>query len=79
MHARDDHDVPVDFAIAAARRHLRWTLRLLQEGGHHAYVRAAAPWAEIVVPRLTYRRRKPRSGAGSSGLAGRPGGGSSRL
>src|SRR5262249_25886658 len=53
VHARDDHHVPVDFAIAAARRHPSWALRILDAGGHHAHVRAADPWAGMVVPWLS--------------------------
>jgi pimeloyl-ACP methyl ester carboxylesterase len=55
VHARNDHHVPVDFAIAAARRHPDWALRLMDEGGHHAHVRAPDHWNEIVVPWLTVR------------------------
>ena len=53
VHARDDHHVPVDFAIAAARRHPHWTLELIDDGGHHAHVRTPARWSEIVIPWLT--------------------------
>lgn len=52
VHARDDHHVPVDFAIAATRRQPGWTLRLLAQGGHHAHVRAPSAWAGVVVPWL---------------------------
>jgi pimeloyl-ACP methyl ester carboxylesterase len=55
VHARDDHHVPVDFAIAAARRHPDWTLRLIDNGGHHAHVRTPDRWNEIVIPWLTAR------------------------
>ena len=49
VHARDDHHVPVDFAIAAARRHPGWALRLLDGGGHHAHVRVPTQWSDTVV------------------------------
>jgi pimeloyl-ACP methyl ester carboxylesterase len=32
VHARDDHHVPVDFALAAAARHPTWDVRLLDAG-----------------------------------------------
>jgi len=44
LHARDDHHVPVDFAIAAAGRHPSWTLELLDEGGHDVHVERPAEW-----------------------------------
>ena len=56
VHARDDHHVPVDFAIAAARRHPRWTLQLLAHGGHHAHVRDPARWSATVT---TWLRARP--------------------
>jgi pimeloyl-ACP methyl ester carboxylesterase len=52
VHARDDHHVPVDFAVAAARRHPDWALEVLADGGHHAHVRTPAAWAAVVVPWL---------------------------
>lgn len=48
VHARNDHHVPVDFAIAAARRHLTWDLRILAEGGHHAHVSRPDSWSDVV-------------------------------
>lgn len=53
VHARDDHHVPVDFAIAAAARHPEWTLRLLDRGGHHAHVDHPALWLDEVLPWLS--------------------------
>ena len=38
VHARDDHHVPFNFALAAAARHA-WDVRLLDQGGHHAHLR----------------------------------------
>jgi pimeloyl-ACP methyl ester carboxylesterase len=55
VHARDDHHVPVDFAIAAARRHPRWTLHLLEHGGHHAHVRDPVRWSATVIAWLRAR------------------------
>jgi pimeloyl-ACP methyl ester carboxylesterase len=49
VHARDDHHVPVDFALAAAAPY-RWDVRVLDAGGHHAHVRAAAAWTAAVEP-----------------------------
>jgi pimeloyl-ACP methyl ester carboxylesterase len=55
VHAVDDHHVPVDFAVAAARSR-DWDLRVLPAGGHHAHVVTPAAWLEAVVPWL---RREP--------------------
>lgn len=44
LHARDDHYVPVDFALAAAARHPAWRVALLDAGGHHAHVTEPAAW-----------------------------------
>jgi pimeloyl-ACP methyl ester carboxylesterase len=52
VHARDDHHVPVDFALAAAARHPSWDVRLLEAGGHHAHLRRPDLWLEAVVPWL---------------------------
>ena len=52
VHARDDHHVPVDFAVAAARRHLRLDLALLDAGGHHAHLHRPDEWVEQVLPWL---------------------------
>ena len=48
LHACDDHHVPVDFAVAAARRHANWEIRLLAAGGHHAHVSRPTDWADAV-------------------------------
>ncbi len=55
VHARDDHHVPIDFALAAAARHPTWELRALDQGGHHAHVTRPGPWLEAVVPWLRAR------------------------
>jgi pimeloyl-ACP methyl ester carboxylesterase len=52
VHARDDHHVPVDFALAAVARHPAWQARLLGAGGHHAHVRAPGRWLSAVEPWL---------------------------
>jgi pimeloyl-ACP methyl ester carboxylesterase len=52
VHARDDHHVPVDFALAAAARHPSWDLRLLDSGGHHAHRDRPDPWLAVVLPWL---------------------------
>ena len=52
IHARDDHHVPVDFAVAAAARHPSWTLALLERGGHNAHVERPAEWLAAAVPWL---------------------------
>jgi pimeloyl-ACP methyl ester carboxylesterase len=48
VHARDDHHVPIDFAIAGVRRHAAWSLEVLDHGGHHAHVTQAKLWAAAV-------------------------------
>lgn len=52
VHARDDHHVPVDFAIAAAAHHPGWDIRVLESGGHHAHFRAPGEWLAAVEPWL---------------------------
>ena len=47
IHARDDHHVPVDYAIAASRRRQGWTLEILDHGGHHAHVTRPAAWSAL--------------------------------
>jgi pimeloyl-ACP methyl ester carboxylesterase len=54
VHARDDHHVPVDFALAAAARH-GWDVRELEAGGHHAHLRAPGAWLAAVEPWLAER------------------------
>jgi pimeloyl-ACP methyl ester carboxylesterase len=55
VHARDDHHVPVDFAVAAARRHPNWETRLLNDGGHHAHVSHPTIWTDTVCPWLAHK------------------------
>lgn len=55
VHARDDHHVPIDFAIAAVRRHPGWELRVLEQGGHHAHVSTPSQWAHTITPWLASR------------------------
>jgi len=52
VHARDDHFVPVDFALAAARRHPGWSVAILRAGGHNAHVERPAEWLDAVSPWL---------------------------
>jgi pimeloyl-ACP methyl ester carboxylesterase len=53
VHARDDHHVPVDYALAAARGRPGWTVRILDRGGHHAHLHCPQPWMDAVTPWLT--------------------------
>ncbi len=55
LHARDDHHVPVDFAIAAAARHPSWTIELLGRGGHSAHVDQPAEWLAAARPWLDHQ------------------------
>jgi pimeloyl-ACP methyl ester carboxylesterase len=55
VHARDDHHVPIHYAIAAARRQPGWGLRVLERGGHHAHVSTPSQWADAVTPWLASR------------------------
>ena len=52
VHARDDHHVPIDFALAAADRRPGWEIRVLDRGGHHAHIRAPREWLAAVEPWL---------------------------
>jgi len=52
VHARDDHHVPIDFALAAAARHPGWEIRTLDRGGHHAHVTEPGLWLDTVTPWL---------------------------
>ena len=53
IHARDDHHVPVDYAIAAQRRQPDWALEVLDHGGHHAHVTRSADWSALTTRWLT--------------------------
>jgi pimeloyl-ACP methyl ester carboxylesterase len=57
IHARDDHHVPVDFALAALAAHPVWAAAILDRGGHHLHVEdpdgwlgAAIPWLNATAP-----------------------------
>jgi fermentation-respiration switch protein FrsA (DUF1100 family) len=52
VHARDDHHVPVDFALAAAAAHPAWATAILPRGGHHAHVTDPEAWPAAVAPWL---------------------------
>jgi pimeloyl-ACP methyl ester carboxylesterase len=51
LHARNDHLVPVDFAIAASRR-AGWALNVLARGGHSAHVHEPELWLRALTPWL---------------------------
>jgi pimeloyl-ACP methyl ester carboxylesterase len=52
VHARDDHYVPLDFALAAVARCSSCDLRVLECGGHHAHVTRPESWLACVSPWL---------------------------
>jgi pimeloyl-ACP methyl ester carboxylesterase len=66
VHARDDHLVPVDFALAAVAREPGWALRLLDRGGHSAQVHEPARWLAAVMPWLTAANRDDQAVGGGS-------------
>jgi pimeloyl-ACP methyl ester carboxylesterase len=55
VHARDDHHVPVDFALAVAARRPDWGLRVLPDGGHNAHAEHPERWLAAVDPWLARR------------------------
>jgi pimeloyl-ACP methyl ester carboxylesterase len=55
VHARDDHHVPIDFALAAVARHPGWEIDTLRRGGHHAQVTQPVHWLAAVTPWLESR------------------------
>jgi pimeloyl-ACP methyl ester carboxylesterase len=57
IHARDDHHVPIDFALAAASRE-DWAVTVLDRGGHHPHVDDPERWLAAAVPWLE-RQRTP--------------------
>ena len=57
IHARDDHHVPIDFALAAAGRE-DWAVTVLERGGHHPHVDDPERWLAAAVPWLA-RQRTP--------------------
>jgi pimeloyl-ACP methyl ester carboxylesterase len=57
VHTRDDHHVPVDFAVAAARDQPDWDLQGLDRGGHHLHVTAPGEWAAAALPWMGVRFR----------------------
>jgi pimeloyl-ACP methyl ester carboxylesterase len=54
VHAPNDHHVPVDFALAAARR-AGWDVALLAAGGHRPHVAVPERWLDAVLPWLGRR------------------------
>jgi pimeloyl-ACP methyl ester carboxylesterase len=59
VHARDDHHVPLDFALAAVAQRPATGLRVLGEGGHHAHVERPRQWLDAVVPWLGQETTAP--------------------
>jgi len=57
IHARDDHHVPIDFALAAASRE-DWAVTVLERGGHHPHVDHPERWLKAAIPWLE-RQRTP--------------------
>ncbi len=55
VHARDDHYVPVDFAMGAVARRPAWEVAVLVGGGHYPHVRYPAQWLAAVNPWLQGR------------------------
>jgi pimeloyl-ACP methyl ester carboxylesterase len=47
VHGDADHYVPIDFMIAATRRHPSWDVQVVAGGGHHLHVDRAAAWLTI--------------------------------
>jgi pimeloyl-ACP methyl ester carboxylesterase len=45
IHARDDHHVAIDFAVAGAERHPGWTVAAFDRGGHHVHVTRPVEWS----------------------------------
>jgi len=58
IHARDDHHVPIDFALAAAARQ-GWAVTVLDRGGHHPHVDDPERWLAAAVPWLEDAFRQP--------------------
>jgi pimeloyl-ACP methyl ester carboxylesterase len=52
VHARDDHHVPIDFALAAVAAHPGWSRAILAHGGHHVHVDLPTNWLAAVAPWL---------------------------
>jgi pimeloyl-ACP methyl ester carboxylesterase len=52
LHTRDDHYIPVDFALAAVARHPGCTARILDSGGHDPHRSRPTEWLGAVVPWL---------------------------
>ena len=47
VHGDEDHHVPIDFMLAAARRYPPWDVRVLTGGGHHVHVDQPDDWLAI--------------------------------
>lgn len=53
LHTRDDHHVPVNFALAAVTRRPGWALHVFEHGGHFMHVHRPGEWLE---PAMTWLR-----------------------
>ncbi len=53
VHAADDHYVPLDFALAAARAHPAWETVVLDRGGHYPHISQPGEWLTAIDPWLT--------------------------
>ncbi len=61
VHAADDHYVPLDFALAAARAHPAWQTAILDSGGHYPHITRPEKWLTEIDPWLS--RLSGRSGS----------------
>ena len=52
IHGDEDHHVPVDFMLAATRRHPAWDVRVVPGGGHRLHVDRPTDWLALTVPWL---------------------------
>ncbi len=52
VHGDEDHHVPIDFMLAATRRHPAWDVQVVPGGGHHVHVDQPADWLELTIPWL---------------------------
>ena len=52
VHGDQDHHVPVEFMLAATRRHPRWAVKVLPGGGHHLHVDQPDDWLDLTTPWL---------------------------
>jgi pimeloyl-ACP methyl ester carboxylesterase len=55
IHGSLDHYVPPGFALAAAKRHPTWQLRMLDNAGHFPHRDNPLAWLAVVEPWLDYQ------------------------